>query len=63
MARCQAIIGNPIWRSQIELRQQCQQTAAHWPDGVGLCGTHFNAGFRKELTVVRELRLLHDGDM
>lgn len=63
MPRCQAIVGTKT-RCQIDLRQQCQQSAAHWVDGgVGLCGTHFNAGFRKELEVVRPLRVLHDGDM
>lgn len=62
MPRGQAIVGYKA-RYQVEYRQQCQQQAAHMVDGVGLCGTHFNAGFRKQLEVVAELRLLNEGDM
>ena len=62
MPRCQAIVGYKA-RYQVEYCQQCQQQAAHMVDGVGLCGTHFNAGFRKQLEVVAELRLLNEGDM
>lgn len=60
--RCQAIVGYKS-HYQIEWRQQCQQRAAHIVDGVGLCGTHFNAGFRKELEVVSTLRRLNEGDI
>lgn len=62
MPRCQAITDYTS-RYRVGYHQQCQQSAAHLVDGVGLCGTHFNAGFRKPLTVVSKLRLLDDADM
>ena len=62
MPRCQAITGYKA-RYQVEYHQQCQNRAAHIVDAVGLCATHFNAGFRKELKIVGELRLLDDRDI
>ena len=59
---CQAVTGYGH-SSQIPRVQRCQQTAAHSVDGVGLCGTHFNAGYRKQLTVVTTMRQLNDGDL
>lgn len=50
-------------RYKVTVHQQCQQKAAHLVDGVGLCGTHFNAAFRKSLAIVGELRQLGDTDM
>jgi hypothetical protein len=60
--RCQALTG-AIWRHQQNWIKRCENTAAHLVDGVGLCGTHFNAGFRGPLEIVGELRKLDEPDM
>ena len=62
MPKCQAIIGHKS-RYQIDTHQQCQQSGTHIADGVVLWGAHFNAGFRKELTIIRELRILNESDL
>jgi len=62
MPRCAAIVGYKS-RYQVEWRQQCQQQASHIVEGVVLCGTHFNAGFRRPLDVVTTLRQLNEGDL
>jgi hypothetical protein len=59
---CRAVTGYGH-SSQIPWLQRCQQSAAHWPEGVGLCGTHYNTGFRRALEVIRPLRQLDEGDL
>lgn len=59
---CQAITGYGH-SYQVPWVQRCQQKGTHTVDGVLLCGAHFNAAFRKPLTIVGELRQLGDGDI
>ena len=54
--RCAAICGYKN-SYQVEYRQQCQQSAAHYVDGVGLCGTHFNAASRGPIMVLTHLEV------
>lgn len=60
-SRCAAICGYKN-SYQVEYRQQCQQAAAHTVDGVGLCGTHFNAGTRGPIMVLAYLEV-SEGDV
>ena len=59
MSRCAAIVGE-TWRYQIQRQQRCQNAPAHWPNGIGLCGTHFNAAFRGPIHIVTTLELGDD---
>jgi len=61
MARCCALT-DAKWRSQQHWRKQCENQATHIVEGVVLCGTHFNAGFRGTQEVIITLRILDDGD-
>lgn len=52
--RCAAMLAAEF-RHQQPWKKCCEQTAAHWLDGVPLCGTHFNAVFRGKIAVVIEI--------
>ena len=52
--QCAAVLAAEF-RHQQPWKKCCEQTAAHWVDGVPLCGTHFNAAFRGKIAVVVQI--------
>lgn len=59
--RCCAITEYEF-RKQQPWRKQCENRALHTIRGVHLCGTHFNAADKNDITVVTTFKKLDDGE-
>ena len=53
MTRCSAVLAVQM-RHQQPWQKCCENSASHFPRGVPLCGSHFNAATRGPLKVVVE---------